>query len=659
MPLWCHNHIIFQWARLFGLDTDGNYDGTITKLNFHHFLFKKPSDQEKFLSLANLPFSPHLAHIDLSESKIGEFPTLVKFLSHPIFQHLATLNLSSSQLKSLDELFTPTTSFPNLHTLDLSDNYSLRISTTTNPETFPQLKVLKLDKKVPPSDRILNTFLNLPPPSQQPSSSSSSSSSSLSSLSSSPLPQSTPTPTPTTHHPSFRLEKLHLHNIRDNFSSIQHIFSSPALSQLKELTIEYYRFQESDITFLFGQDGVLKNLTHLDLRGCILDHAPLQALAQSPYLSNLTTLKLEARLFTPVEGESLGIQVLSQSPYLWLSKLKHLSLCNYSIPSCFSFFSPSPSPELASLFTALETANVKLETFDLGDGEDGWTYLDWISTSPSLSQLKVLAPFDLDIGTSSTTTTTSTTTTMKSESSDERWDAALKRFAQSPNLSNLTKFTTPALIRRRWSREDLESLFTSPTMSNDLIELKINSRNGDITDDLMETILAARVVPGDETSPLKYGKLQKLDLSDSHIGPRTVELIVQNFPHLTHLDLCCCEKINNDAITALIGHEHDDIRDPSPALPNLRSLDISQCSITSKGLIELSKSQLLDQLEHLNFRGDDRARDVGEGTGAIAKTPLFSNMESIIWNQPVHHFAVDISSCPHLDNCKVSQRKHG
>jgi hypothetical protein len=106
----------------------------------------------------------------------------------------------------------------------------------------------------------------------------------------------------------------------------------------------------------------------------------------------------------------------------------------------------------------------------------------------------------------------------------------------------------------------------------------------------------------------------------ANITSHGIQLIVQNFPHLTHLILNDCNLVGGAAITAFIA---SDPHFPSPALPNLVHLTVTDCSITNQGYISLSKSQLLDQLESLNIIYNQ------VGAEAILKTPLFSYMKTI------------------------------
>jgi hypothetical protein len=283
LPLWSRNHIIFNWATRFqdGTDQDPSIVeifGTITILNFHHYL----KIDEKFLFLAHLPFSHRLAHLDLSQAPIGQHPDLVKFLSHPIFQFLAILNLKETELRSIDPFFNTPHPFPNLHTINLSHNANLEISTisttsaatTTHPNLFPKLKVLGL-QLVGHSTSILRAFL-------------------------APTPAASAALATKPQHPSFRLAKLSLTSPDPNTPFPIQSFNSPALSQLKELTLSWSNLRLSDIQFLFDVNtGVLKNLSLLELKFSTQDfQLAFQALAQSPHLSRLTTLQLDGPSFS-------------------------------------------------------------------------------------------------------------------------------------------------------------------------------------------------------------------------------------------------------------------------------------------------------------------------------------------------------------------------
>ena len=79
-------------------------------------------------------------------------------------------------------------------------------------------------------------------------------------------------------------------------------------------------------------------------------------------------------------------------------------------------------------------------------------------------------------------------------------------------------------------------------------------------------------------------------------------------------------------MTALIGDEHIDPLQPYPSLPNLVFLSLYKSSITDQGCIELSKSQLLDQLGYLDLYSLD-PRSTQIGTTALLTTPLYSNMK--------------------------------
>ena len=49
---------------------------------------------------------------------------------------------------------------------------------------------------------------------------------------------------------------------------------------------------------------------------------------------------------------------------------------------------------------------------------------------------------------------------------------------------------------------------------------------------VIETICTARVNPGDERSPLKYGKLRKLNFDHTNITDAEIKLLVENLTEL-------------------------------------------------------------------------------------------------------------------------------
>ena len=118
----------------------------------------------------------------------------------------------------------------------------------------------------------------------------------------------------------------------------------------------------------------------------------------------------------------------------------------------------------------------------------------------------------------------------------------------------------------------------------------------------MKTICTTRIDPDDETYPLKYGKLRKLNLSKAPATDDDIQLIVENLTELTHIKLSYTEdySITDKTITTLLATEHADPAYPYTTLPNLTHLKIFDSAITSDGLIQLSKSHLFSQLEYLN-----------------------------------------------------------
>ena len=104
-------------------------------------------------------------------------------------------------------------------------------------------------------------------------------------------------------------------------------------------------------------------------------------------------------------------------------------------------------------------------------------------------------------------------------------------------------------------------------------------------------------------------------------------------------------------MTALIGDEHVDPLQPYPALPNLIYLSLRDSSITDQGCIELSKSQLLDQLERLDL--SSRGGLQIDAT-ALLTTPLYSHMRN--FESPNYSY-LDTSLATkhqHLSNTKTN-----
>ena len=564
LPLWARNHIILAWADVFDPENDYNDQGiieligTMTKLDFNHYL-KIVDDEAKFLSLANLPFTSNLTHLDLSYSAIGHSDVLIEFLSHPIFHHLVNLNLCSTEITSLDPLLNSPHTFTTLHALDISYNQHLPISLSQISHKFPNLKVLNLLYTKGVDDTHAEQQEQQPPPA------------------------------------TFQLKKL---SISIEALEAQEPHFQQYLSQLTHFRLKSSDWNTNFITQLFDpQKCVMRNLTVLDLSQACSSTANLSAIAQCPFLSNLIALRLPWSLDPHVDH-------LIQSPFLWSSKLKHLQL---------HFSSDNPATEL---ITALETASAKLETFsDLSPAK--WP-LDIFATSPVFSQLK---HFNLKNG----------SFIRGDHLLPQSWDVLWQQFIQSPNLSNLVTFTLPKLFKNidhhHWTEKDVISLFTSPMMSNDLVELNLISCYSAITDDVIETIFTTRVIPGDKTSPLKFGQLEWLYCFQTQIGARGIAAIVQNLPQLAHLGLGHCENFDDEAMVALIGDEHTDPLQPYPALPNLTYLSLLNPSMTDQGCIELSKSQLLDQLEYLEMFSWFQSRQTQIGDTAILATPLYSNMK--------------------------------
>ena len=229
-------------------------------------------------------------------------------------------------------------------------------------------------------------------------------------------------------------------------------------------------------------------------------------------------------------------------------------------------------------------------------------------------------------------------------------------------------------------------------MSNDLIKLDL-SYCEELDDDLLVQILTTRVHKpngddddgndnGNNNTPpplFKFGKLRQLILSSTGIGSGCITTIIQTLPELTHLDLSYNPEVNaDDVLTALAtsllylpadqqqqlwGDDGDDDDDYyllqhrqyyhyySP-LPNLIDLNLRSCFISNQGLITLSQSQLLDQLEVLSLGDGSSIHRSDYDNLLLDATALFSNMKLIEIN--LDYDGIHLASQHHAD----MNRKH-
>jgi hypothetical protein len=590
--------------------------GTLTTLDFNGSC---KINEKTFPNLVNLPFSSSLTHINLSNTPVGQSQMCINTLADPIFQHLVSLNLHNTTLMTIDPLFNAT--FPKLHTLNLSGNWTLPAPTITTTRTkFPNLKVLDL-AMVRSSPAIFEAFSTIPPPTT------------IQSLQSNPTLAAKVAP--------FQLEKLALFSLSPHH--IHHLSTSPHFSQLKELDLKCAELNKHDVVQLFDQQqSVVKNLTSLSIGlDTSRDLSVLSAIAQSPLLSNLTRLELwcaDHKTNLPeVETNQESIRQFINSPFLWNPKLKHLVL--YNMPPHFVF---------DDLLPILDAANVKLETLDSGHTEPPLRALSTASCLSDLHGFEMTYPPDLDE------------------------QDLFETFIQSPFVSNLE--ILPSEIVRGLSVDQLVSMLSSPNMSNNLIELDLHNY-GDPVKNVIITLCTQRIIPGDESSPLKFGKLRKLNLSCTHVDDDDVKLVVMNLTQLTHLvlnkDGWRLNPFTDKTITALLSAERADPFYPSPSLPNLIHLSIRGSKITHSGLTQLSQSQLLDQLEYLdvseglllgdgnNLRGQLLAL-VSPGLQSLLTTSVVSNLKYLKLVKLLSHHLGDLQKkdealLKYLDHCHVEQ----
>ena len=145
-------------------------------------------------------------------------------------------------------------------------------------------------------------------------------------------------------------------------------------------------------------------------------------------------------------------------------------------------------------------------------------------------------------------------------------------------------------------------------MSNDLIDLDLA---GHVIDPEGQGIGTIFSLPSNnnnnnnnQQTPSKLSKLRKFAISMIPVGAQDIANIVRVAPHLESLTMINNEQFDDDAVAALIGL---DIDDPNPTrslptpLPNLKELNLPGCEITDNGCVLLSKSVLMDQLEHFNI----------------------------------------------------------
>lgn len=116
---------------------------------------------------------------------------------------------------------------------------------------------------------------------------------------------------------------------------------------------------------------------------------------------------------------------------------------------------------------------------------------------------------------------------------------------------------------------------SSPPLSNDLVGLDLRHYYPDQLDeirldDIITTLCTQRILPGDETSPLKFGNLRKLDLRGKTVSEDVIELAIKTLSQLTHLTLP--KNATDRTIDTLVAIERDQGL-------NLTHLDISRSTI--------------------------------------------------------------------------------
>ena len=596
---------------------------------------KKPNDEDGdggarplFANLIHLPFSSSLTHLDLSKTPIGKSDICMKVLSHPIFQHLETLDLSETNITNIDQLFNAPHPFPNLRTLNLSNNPDLSIPQIATTIQFPNLQVLDIS-----NTKLDTTTLNA-----------------FGSTTTSTISQPTPTPQPA----PFQLEKLSISTsltTLDNNTMINNLSQSPHLHQLKELRLcpPTKTLSDDMIKQLFGTpDSVLKNLTCLDLGQCpLVDYSALGALGQSPLLTNLTTLTLSGPAAITNTGQEQtqptkdngpnqsSIQQFINSPFLWGPQLKHLTLTDM----------PRGDFVFDNLIPVLDGAKVQLESLNLTRTESSFGALASSSSCLSSSLKHFSMGYCLE------------------QTDKQAQQAQVDLFTNSPLLSNLQNTPFNYYSRCPLTLPQFISLLSSPMMSNDVVDMDLTGLSFPLHK-VIKTISTLRINPSDKSSPLKFAKLQKLNLSGGQFGDSEVKSIVGSFKELTHLYLGNQNgKLIDKAIThALVATERANPYYLQTSLPKLTHLDISTSSILEDGCQALTTSQLFNQLIYFDGNECDGFCPMEQGLGECVDATLCSTLVSKLKYMDIGgyifdelddymRFHLDLKKC--LSNCVV------
>lgn len=216
---------------------------------------------------------------------------------------------------------------------------------------------------------------------------------------------------------------------------------------------------------------------------------------------------------------------------------------------------------LKHLIKTLDNANVKLTSLDLSD----FPFSPWVFFNASC--VTNLTHFKMDFYTDD----------------DHPGPDLLYPLLRSPIISNLNNF--PLTISENPSYDflrgdELIKMLSSSNMTNNMTRLNLSNYPDDSIHDVIKTLCTARVIPDDETSPLKFGQLQRLILSGTQVDDDDVELIVNNLPQLTHLKLGGTSdepmqtSLTDRTITTLLASERADPCHPITSLPNLIHLDL-------------------------------------------------------------------------------------
>lgn len=622
LPLLARKHILFGWGAHFASQGDDSIAEVISTISTLDFRYSLTTAADQFSSLQHLPLH-NLTSLLFSDSNIGTNHAVLSFIgSSTIFQTLTELDLGRIGLKSSRKLFSGLGSnpFPRLQKLSLAENSDLDLSALATV-ALPSLEVLDISK-IGLSGEMMETIL------------------ANSDLCKWQL-----------KHFNFSCNPLGDQAVG---SFLRSNLLSSDLDGLNLIAVDISS-KTLDVIIEIGEDRKWNQLQSLKLIcNPLLEGASavdsLKRLAQSPILGKIVEFELDA---TSVH-ESL--KYLATSQHL-VQNLKDLKL----------FFSVSLSKDqkLKPFLTNLPS-HLRLKSLDLSGSALSLLDYELLWESPILSQLEVLDLSSVSIADLVGDETDEEDNDEDDDANEDDDDAneddegdcennnmdegdendedddeesapaysdlVLRHLAESPTFSRL-KLLHLSFDRDQppCNQETIKQLFTSPMMSNQLVDLELSRCQ--VGDNNLKLLTTQRVNDNDPTSPLKFQHLEKLSLIRCGLETKAIGY-VQQLHNLTHLNLFLNELGENALFTLLggddalnTGADGADEIEPSlsvtHALPKLVSLDLGMSQIGPKGGLQLAQSQFLDQLHHINLYGNILG---DECVKAMLSTALVSNL---------------------------------